>query len=421
MALLHRKSFFAVRSAATPATNVLVIGVLALAGCARKPPPPPPPQVGYVVAQPTSVTLPIELTGRTTAYRIAQVRPQITGVIQQRLFAEGAMVHAGQPLYRIDSSLYRAAAAQAAANVASAQASAEATGAKAARYRPLAADQAVSAQDYTDAASAARQARASVAQTSAALRTARINLRFTTVPAPITGRIGRSLYTEGALVTASQTDPLATISQMDPIYVDIQQSAADLLRLRRQVAGGASQSTLVHLKLDDGNLYPFLGQLEFSEVTVDPATATVALRVRFPNHQGLLMPGLFVRAVLDQTSQPNIFLVPQAAITRDARGVAQLFVVKDGAGAAPAGPAASGPPGAGARPRPAMHVELRQVNATTTLGSNWVVTSGLNKGDRVVTQGLGRVRPGQGVRAVPEDAPQGPGPAMAGRPAQIVR
>lgn len=336
-----------------------------------------------------STTVPImtELPGRINALRTAEVRPQITGVIVQRLFQEGSIVRQGQPLYQIDPSLYRAAVNQASANLASAQASAEAASAKAERYRPLAAEQAIAQQDYTDAAAAARQARAAVAQNRAALNTAQINLRFTHVPAPITGRIGRSLFTEGALVTNNQDDPLAVISMLDPIYVDIQQSSTDMLHLRRQLAqGGAAPMTAeVRLKLDDGSTYAHSGTVEFSEVTVDPGTGTVTLRARFPNPEGLLLPGMFVRASFAQSSVSSAFLVPQVALTRDAKGNAQVYVLsKDNKAIA------------------------RPVTAEQTIGENWVVSSGLAPGDRVITQGLGKLRAGQPVKPVPESASQLP-------------
>jgi membrane fusion protein, multidrug efflux system len=322
-------------------------------------------------------------------------------VIQARLFSEGAVVQAGQPLFRIDPSLYRAAMAQAQANLASSQANASAAIAKAERYRPLAAQGAVAQQDYADAAAAAQQARASIQQTRAALQTAQINVRFTTVPAPITGRIGRSLFTEGALVTTGQADPLAVISVLDPVNVDLQQSAADLLRLRRQMAAGTGTAPLtaqVQLQLDDGTQYAHPGQLAFSEVTADPSTGTVTLRAHFPNPEWLLLPGMFVHARLAQAVQTNVFLVPQVAVTRDPLGKASVYVLtKDN------------------------KAQLRDIVADRTQGDAWVVTSGLKDGDRVITQGLGKLKPGmpiQPVVAVPETAPQTPrgsGPGAHGQ------
>jgi membrane fusion protein (multidrug efflux system) len=360
-----------------------------------------PPQVGFRVLHPTTANLVADLPGRVSADQTAEVRPQISGVIQARLFSEGALVHAGQPLYRIDPSLYRAAMVQAQANLASSQANARAAIAKADRYRPLAAQGAVAQQDYADAAAAAQQAKASIAQTRAALETARINVRFTTVPAPITGRIGRSLFTEGALVTTGQTDPLAVISVLDPVNVDLQQSAADLLRLRQQMAAGTGTAPLtaqVLLQLDDGTQYAHPGQLAFSEVTADPSTGTVTLRAHFPNPEGLLLPGMFVHARLAQAVQANVFLVPQVAVTRDPLGHARVYVLtKDN------------------------KAQIRDITADRTQGDAWVVTAGLKDGDRVITQGLGKLKPGlsiQPVVAVPETAPQQPRGGGAGAPGE---
>jgi len=345
----------------------------------------PAPEVGYVVVQPSSVPLVTELPARTNAYQVSEVRPQVSGVIQKRMFTEGSLVRAGQPLYQIDPSLYRASAAQASANVAAAQATEAAARVKADRYKPLADMEAVSKQDYTDALSQARQAQASIAQNKAALQTAQINLRFTTVPAPITGRIGRSNVTVGALVTANQADSLATINQLDPIFVDISQSSSDLLALRRSLAqqGVVPASADVRLKLEDGSDYGLTGKVEFSEAVVDPNTGSVTLRARFPNPQGLLLPGMFVRATFAQAINTQAFLVPQAGVTRDTQGNATVWVV--GADNV---------------------VVQRKVKADRTVGDNWVVTAGLNAGDRVVTQGTGKVQPNMKVKAVPADTPQ---------------
>jgi membrane fusion protein (multidrug efflux system) len=360
------------------------------------------PQVGFVVVSETSVPVDVELPGRTAAFAQGQVRPQVSGVIQRRLFTEGQLVKKGQALYQIDASLYSAALDQAGANYASAMASAEAAKAKANRYKPLADSQAVTQQDYTDAAAAARTSAASVAQTRAAMRTAQINMRFTTVPAPITGRIGRSLYTEGALVTANQTDPLAVVSTLDPIYVDIQQSSTDLMQLRRKLEEGGAKpdSRKVTLMLDDGSEYPLSGTLKFAEVTVDSTTGTVTLRAQFPNPDGLLLPGLFVRTRLSEGKQDHVVLVPQGALSRDPRGNATVMVV-----------------GAGNK------AELRKVTAERTQGDAWVVTAGLKAGDKLITQGLGKARPGQPVRPVPDSTPEKPmqpkkpgaAPASAGK------
>ena len=384
--------------AATPGSIALLAALALLAGCeggaaqksgGGKRGAAEPPQVGYAILQPTSVPITTELAGRTTAFQSSEVRPQVSGIIRHRFFTEGSLVRKGQPLYEIDPSLYRAATNQAQANLASAAANAEATRIKAERYKPLADIQAVAKQDYTDAAAQARQAAATVAQNRAALETARINLRYTTVPAPITGRIGRSLFTEGALVTASQTDPLATIQRLDPIYVDVQQSSADLLTLRRALASGGLAPTRadVHLKLEDGGDYGYTGTVEFSEVVVDPATGTVTLRARFPNPRGLLLPGMFVRATFTQSIDTSAYLVPQQAVARDPKGNATIYVVG-----------------------PGNKAVQRKVTATRVVGANWVVTDGINPGDKIITQGVGKVKPNQQIVPVPANTPETIGP-----------
>jgi membrane fusion protein (multidrug efflux system) len=344
-----------------------------------------PAEVGYVVVQPTTVPLTTELTGRTVAYQSSEVRPQVSGVIEKRLFTEGALVQRGQPLYQIDASLYRASMNQAQADLESARANLEAAQALADRYKPLAAIEAVSKQDYTNAVAAARQASAAVAQKQAALDTARVNLRFTTVPAPISGRIGRSLFTVGALVTTSQADPLATIQQLDPIYVDIQQSTSDMLTLRRALAGGGAVPTQarVRLTLEDGSDYSSTGVVEFSEVVVDPTTGTVTLRARMPNPQGLLLPGMFVRASFSQASDTTAFLVPQQAVSRDPKGNATVYLVGSDNKAL-----------------------SRKIIAPRTQDAFWVVTKGLEAGDKVITQGLGKIKPKAALKPVPANTPQ---------------
>jgi membrane fusion protein (multidrug efflux system) len=347
---------------------------------------PPAAQVGFVVVQPTSVPLSVELGGRTVAYETSEVRPQINGIVRRRLFTEGSTVRAGQALYEIDASLYRAAVGQAQANLASARASAAAATARADRYRPLAKQEAVSQQEYTDAEAQAGVARAAVAQTTAALQTAQINLRYTTIAAPIGGRIGRSRSTVGALVSANQVDPLAVITRMDPMFVDIQQSSADLIQLRQNLARGQVQSgsTAVRLRLEDGSTYPLTGVIEFSEMAVDEGTGTVTIRARFPNPEGLLLPGMFVTALFDQGVQPGAFLVPQAALQRDFDGTAFVYIVGVD-----------------------NKAQRRKVTATRTSGAYWVVTAGLKLGDRVITQGLGtNVKQDSPVKPVPATAPQ---------------
>ena len=343
------------------------------------------PQVGFVVVQATEAEVITDLAGRTSPYETSDVRPQVSGVVFRRLFTEGSLVTRGQPLYQIDPRAYRAATNQAVANLASAQANAEATRTQADRYKPLAAIEAVSKQDYTNAVATARQAAASVQQNRAALDTAQLNLHFTTVPAPITGRIGRSLFTVGALVSASQTDPLAQIQRLDPIYVDIQQSAGDLLALRRSLAGGGVTPTkaVVRLKLDDGSDYGQTGSVEFTEALVDQTTGTVTLRARFPNQQGVLLPGMFVRASFAQGINHNAFLVPQQGVSRDAQGNATVMLVGPGDKAVPA-----------------------TVTAVRTQGRFWVVTGGVKAGDRLIVQGLGKLKPGHQVKPVASTTPQ---------------
>jgi membrane fusion protein, multidrug efflux system len=353
----------------------------------------PTPTVGYVEVAYSDVPLVDELAGRVVASQSSEVRPQIAGLVRRRLFTEGSIVRAGQPLYQIDSRLYRAQVNEANANLASAKANAQAAKVRADRFRPLAEMEAISQQEYTDALAAARAANASVAQSKAQLETARINLGFTTITAPISGRIGRSLVTEGALVSMGQADPLALIQRMDPVYVDIQQAGAKLVALRRSLSTGEAQATSadVQLTLEDGSAYGPSGILEFAEAVTNEATGTVTLRARFPNPDGLLLPGMFVRARISQAVNTQAILVPQVAVSRDERGNALVWVAgRDN------------------------NVVRRSVTATRTLGANWVVTEGLKPGDRVVTQGIANLRPGQTVRAVPASAQQKIAPPKAG-------
>lgn len=372
-------------------TTAILLSVPLLSGCGesgdQKKGQRPPPKVGFVVATPTEVPQPVTLGGRTVAFETSEVRPQVAGIIQRRLFTEGSVVQAGQPLFQIDPSLYRASVNQAQANLASARASAEAAVVKAQRYRPLAEMEAIAKQDYTDAAASARVARATVAQNAAALETARVNLRFTTVPAPITGRIGRSLVTVGALASDSQTTPLAIIQRTDPMFVDMQQSASDLSALRRKMRKGGIDvgSAQVTLKFEDGSDYPLPGTVQFSEVTVNQETGTVTLRARFPNPQGTLLPGAFVNAMFNQAVEPNAFLVPQQAVQRDFDGSAYLMLVgKDN------------------------KVVRRKVVTTRTYGSYWVVTSGIARGEKIILQGLNGLKQGTQIVPVPANSPQDP-------------
>ncbi len=343
------------------------------------------PEIGFVTVQFSRVPQFVELPGRVTAFEMSEVRPQVAGIIQERLFTEGSIVRRGQTLYRIDPRLYAATVNQAQANLASAEATAEAARIRAERLAPLASLEAVSAQDLTDAQATARQAEATVAQTRAQLETANINLGFTRVPAPISGRIGRSFATVGALATFNQADPLAIIQRLDPIFVDMQQSSADLLSLRRALSAGglAPASAQVRLLLEDGSDYGLTGSVQFSEVMVNQSTGTVTLRARFPNPQGELLPGMFVRARFAQGIDTEAILVPQAAVSRDPKGEATVYVV-------------------GADNK----VARRIVVADRTQGANWVVTRGLAPDERIVLQGIGKIQPGTTVRPVPASTPQ---------------
>jgi membrane fusion protein (multidrug efflux system) len=356
-----------------------------------------PAEVGYMVVQPTSVPLTTALSGRVTAYQMSEVRPQVAGIVQRRYFQEGSIVRQGQVLYRIDPSLYAASAAQARANLQSANATAEGARIRAERYKPLADMEAVSKQDYTDAAATARQAAAAVAQNRAQLQTAQINLRFTRVEAPITGRIGRSLVTEGALVTTNQADPLAVIQRLDPIYVDIQQSSADLLALRRSLTkdGVIPASAAVRLTLEDGSEFAQSGTVRFSEVMVSETTGTVTLRASFANPQGILLPGMFVRATLAQSVDTRAFLVPQAGLVRDAKGAAKVWVVG-----------------------PDNKAKQVDVVADRTQGTNWVVTKGLNPGDKVIVQGVANLKSGAAIKPVPAASAQRIAPPEQGAQAK---
>ena len=345
-----------------------------------------PATVGFVVVQLGSAPIQQELPGRVAAFQASDVRPQVSGVILKRMFQEGSIVHQGQTLYQIDPSIYAAQQAQAAANLQSARANAVAARTRASRYAPLAKMEAISKQDYTDALAAARQADAAVAQNSASLRAAQVSMRFTRVPAPISGRISLSKVTEGALVTANQTDPLATITRLDPVFVDIQESASDLLKLRQSLAQGGAVPTKasVRLKLPDGSDYGYAGTVEFSQVIVDQATGTVTIRARFANPQSILLPGMYVTAEFAQAVQTSAILVPQQAVTRDPQGNATLFVVG-----------------------PGNRAVQRTIQADRTLGAYWVVTAGLAPGEKVITQGTGNLKDGAEIKPVPANSTGG--------------
>ncbi len=372
---------------------LLVLGVtlMPLAGCSKKAPTPPqsPPEAGFVVVATQTVPLFIELPARATAFETADVRPQVSGLIKARRFTEGGTVRAGELLYQIDPSLYRATSAQAQANLANAQAAQVAAQALANRYRPLAAMQAVSQQDYTNAVASSKQTSSVIAQNQAALNTANINLAFADITAPISGRIGTSLYTTGALVTSGQVNPLATIQRLDPIFVDIQQSSASLLALRRRLAkpGTLASSAAVTLKLDDGSDYGLVGRIEFAQAVVNPTTGAVLLRARFPNPHAVLLPGMFIVARLGQETAENAILVPEAGITHDPRGGATALVVG-----------------------PGNKAVLRNVVAPRTVGADWLITSGLNTGDRLIVEGVGRIKPNQVVKPVAAGSKPSPPP-----------
>lgn len=360
----------------------LLAGGLLLAACEREeaanaqPSPPPPPQVGFRVVEPQDVPLSTELPGRTVAYRRAEVRPQVDGIIQQRLFEEGATVEAGEPLYQIDPATYRAEVKAAQADLNRAQAALKSSSTRVKRYRELIGRNAVSQQDYDDMVAAEAEDAADVAAAEARLERARIDLEYTVVSAPIGGRIGRSSITEGALVTASQDAALATITQLDPIYVDLTQSSAELLRARQAVRSGAvavSESGEVPVRLivdATGSAYPHEGRVQFSEVLVDETTGTVSLRAVFPNPGRELMPGLFVRAVVDQGVARGAFLVPQPALQRGSDGSAFVWLIGEGDTAV-----------------------RRPVTVGQAVGDAWLVTEGLAAGDRLIVDGLQRVRP----------------------------
>lgn len=346
-----------------------------------------PPEVGVVTLAPERVVLTTELPGRTAPYLVAEVRPQVNGVLQKRLFTEGAEVRAGQQLYQIDPAPYRAAYEQARAALQVAEAALPAARSRAERLRGLVASRAVGEQDAIDAEAALAQAEASVAAAGAAVESARIQLAYTPIPAPISGRTGRSSVTPGALVTAYQPVPLVTIQQLDPIYVDVQQSSADLLRLRRVLASGAltrdeRSASRVRLLLEDGTPYAHEGTLQFQDVTVTPTTGAVTLRLVFPNPETLLLPGMFVRAIVEEGVDEQAILAPQQGVQRDPRGNAFALVVGDG-----------------------NQVETRELGIDRALGNRWRVTRGLAAGDRVIVDGLLAVRPGMAVSPVETTVP----------------
>ena len=338
-----------------------------------------PREVVIIKLEPRREVYTTALAGRIASFQVAEVRPQVGGILQQRLFTEGADGKAGQALYQIDPATYEAALDSAQAALMKAEANVTPARLKAERFRELLAIKAVSKQEYDDAQAAFKQAEADVAVNRAAVKTARINLEYTKVRSPISGRIGKSAFTPGALVTANQAQALTSVRQLDPVYVDITQSSQDLLRLRAQFTNGelrsAAEEAPVRLKLENGAMYPHEGRLQFTDVSVDESTGMVSLRALFPNPEHILLPGMYVRAVIAEGVDENALLVPQRALRRDPKGQASVLLV-DGGG----------------------KVDVRLVDVGRTVGDSWQVLSGLKPGDRVIVEGGQNVRPGMSVK-----------------------
>jgi membrane fusion protein, multidrug efflux system len=383
-------------------TAAMLMAAASITGCGKKaaavaPQQAPPAEVGIVVVQPQKVALTTELPGRTSAYLVAEVRPQVGGIIQKTLFTEGSDVKAGQVLYQIDSATYQASYASAKAALSRAEANIVPIRLKADRYKDLVAINAVSRQDYDEVSAQLKQAEAEIEGAKAALETTQINLAYTKVTAPISGRIGKSAVTTGALVTANQAGAMATIQKMDQVYVDATQSTAELLRLKQTLVAGkmkndANKAT-VKLLLEDGTPYPLPGSLRFSDVTVDQGTGSVTIRSVFPNPKQVLLPGMYVRAVVQEGVSENAILIPQRGVTRNPAGNAMVLVV-------------------GAEEK----AEPRVIKVERTVGENWLVSDGLKPGDRVILEGIQKARPGTVVKAVPFGSK--PEAAPAGAPAK---
>jgi membrane fusion protein, multidrug efflux system len=340
------------------------------------------PQVTVLTVKPQTVSIKTVLPGRTAPTVIAEVRPQVTGIVKSRTFSEGAEVKAGSTLYRLDPATYQTAYDSARAAVAKAEASVQTARRNVERNKELVAIKFVSQQAYDDALATLQANEADVAAAKAAAEAARINLAYTNVVAPISGRIGRSAVTAGALVTANQQEPLVTIQQMNPMYVDLTQSSSEVLRLRRAMASGElkrsrDDAARVTLQLEDGSTYPHEGTLQFSDVTVDASTGAITLRALFPNPDGVLLPNMYVRAAIEEGVRESAILVPQQAVTRDSKGQAIAMVV-----------------GADSM------VEMRPLKTARTLGSDWLIDSGLRPGERVIVEGSQRARPGAPVQAI---------------------
>jgi membrane fusion protein (multidrug efflux system) len=380
---------------------VLAFASLALAACgqgAAQPGGMPPPEVAVVAVQPGDVGIVTELPGRLEASRTAQVRARAAGIVLQRLFREGSDVRAGQPLYKIDPAPLTAQAASANAALARAQANHGQAAALAQRYKPLVEANAISKQEYSNAVAAEKAAEAEVAAARAQVQTAQINLGYATVTAPISGRIGRALVTEGALVGQGEATPLATIQQIHPMFANFNQSSTEVLQMRRALAEGklkrapGSESAQVRIVMDDGSEYPQPGRLLFSDLSVDPTSGQVLLRAEVPNANGLLLPGMYVRVRLEQAKVGNAILLPQQAVTRSGQGDTVMVVDKEG------------------------KVAPRPVRVGNEQGGNWVILGGLNPGEQVVVEGFQKIRPGAQVKAVPWQAP-GAAPAAPAAPA----
>ncbi|HHS7207722.1 TPA: efflux RND transporter periplasmic adaptor subunit [Enterobacter hormaechei] len=339
------------------------------------------PQVSVHIVKSAPLAVTTELPGRTDAYRVAEVRPQVSGIILHRNFTEGSDVKAGDSLYQIDPATYEAAYDNAKGELVKAQAAANIAHLTVKRYVPLVGTQYVSKQEYDQAVATAQQAVASVVAAKAGVESARINLAYTKVTSPINGRIGKSSVTEGALVTNGQATALATVQQLDPIYVDVTQSSSDFMRLKQQTSLQKGDTSSVELLMENGQPYPLKGTLQFSDVTVDESTGSITLRALFPNPQHMLLPGMFVRARIDEGTQPDAILVPQQGVTRTPRGDATVLVVND-----------------------KNQVESRTVVAPQAIGDRWLITEGLKNGDRVIISGLQKVRPGVTVVAIPDTA-----------------
>ncbi len=380
------------RNRMLPIVGALVAGGL-MTGCGKKEQARPTPEVAVVTLQPERVAITSELPGRTSAYLVAEVHPQVNGIVQKRLFTEGADVKEGEVLYQIDPRPYQAAVDTASAALARVEANLPAIRKRSERFKELLAINAVGQQDYDDVTAALKQAEAEAQALKAGVESAQINLGYTRITAPISGRIGKSSVTPGALATAYQGAAFATIQQLDQVYVDSPQSSAILLGIQRNLAanrykGGTPEQAKVKLLLEDGTPYPQTGILKFSDVSVDPTTGSQILRMVFPNPHHVLLPGMYVRAVVEEGIADQAILVPQQGVTRDPKGNAIAMVV-DGSG----------------------KVEQRTLKVDRAIGAKWLVTEGLNSGDKVVLEGLQKVRPGMAVTVVPFGAK--PAPAAA--------